>query len=259
MQRRLLLTLLAAAFAPLARAQAGKKIRIAVEGAYPPFSELGPDGRITGFDVDIALALCAQMGADCQLVQQNWDGMIPGLNARKFDAVLSSMSITDERKKSVNFTNRYYSTPARLVARAGTALQPTPEGMKGKRIGVQRSTSHDRFATAYFTQSEVVRYAGQDEVFLDLAAGRLDACLCDSVAADFGFLRRPAGKGFAFVGPLFTDSAFFGYGAGIAVRKADTELQARFNAAIAAIRANGTYKKVQDKYFAFDVYGTDKP
>ena len=265
--RRHFLPLLALAATPAtvaglplaARAQAGgKKLRIAVEGAYPPFSELGPDGQITGFDVDIARALCAQMGVECQLVQQAWDGMIPGLNARKFDAVLSSMSITDERRKSVNFSNRYYSTPARLVARAGSTLDGSPAKMKGKRVGVQRSTSHDRYASEQFAGAEVVRYTGQDEVFLDLAAGRLDATLCDSVAADVGFLKRPAGKGFAFTGPLFNDSKYFGYGAGIALRKADVELQQRFNTAIAAIRGNGTYKKIQDKYFSFDVYGTDK-
>jgi arginine/ornithine transport system substrate-binding protein len=262
--RRLFLTLLAAttAVAALPRlglAQAGaKKLRIAIEGAYPPFSEVGPDGKLSGFDVDIAQALCTQMGVECQLVQQAWDGMIPGLNARKFDAVLSSMSITDERRKSVNFTNRYYSTPARLVARAGSTLDGSPAKMKGKRVGVQRSTSHDRYASEQFAGAEVVRYTGQDEVFLDLAAGRLDATLCDSVAADVGFLKRPAGKGFAFTGPLFTDDKYFGYGAGIALRKADVELQQRLNAAITALRANGRYKAIQDKYFGFDVYGTDK-
>ena len=241
-----------------AQAPAWKKIRIAVEGAYPPFSEVGPDGRIKGFDIDIANALCAQLKAECPLVQQEFDGMIPALNARKFDAVIASMSITEERKKSVNFTDKYYSTPARLVARSDAKLTPTAAGMKGRKIGVQRSTIHDRFATDTFKDSEIVRYAKQDEVFLDLAAGRVDAALLDSIAADEGFLKRPAGKGFGFFGPAYNDPVYFGVGAGIAVRKADTDLQARLNAAIAAIRADGTYKKIQDKYFAFDVYGDAK-
>jgi arginine/ornithine transport system substrate-binding protein len=252
---------LAATIAPTtasAQAPDWKKVRIGVEGAYPPFSEVGPDGKLKGFDIDIALALCAQIKAECTLVQQEWDGMIPALQSRKFDAIIASMAITDERKKVVNFTDKYMNTPARLVARADAKLEATPAGLKGKRIGVQRTTSHDRFATETFKDSEIVRYAKQDEAYLDLAAGRVDVLLADSVAMDGGFLKRPQGKGFAFFGPPFNDAKFFGYGAGIAVRKADTDLQAKFNAAIPAIRANGTYKKLQDKYFDFDVYSDTK-
>ncbi len=123
---------------------------------------------------------------------------------------------------------------------------------------MQRSTIHDRFVTETFKDSEIVRYAKQDEAYLDLAAGRVDVLMADSVAVDGGFLKKPQGKGFAFFGPSFNDPKYFGYGAGIAVRKADTELQARFNAAIPAIRANGTYKRIQDRYFDFDVYSETK-
>lgn len=235
-----------------------KKVRIGVEGAYPPFSEVGTDGKLKGFDIDMALALCAQMKAECTLVPQEWDGMIPALQARKFDAIIASMAITEERKKSVNFTNKYYNTPARMLAKQGAKFEASPAGMKGKKIGVQRTTSHDRYATQYFKDSEIVRYGKQDEMMLDLAAGRVDAVLCDSVAADYGFLRTPAGKGFGFIGPIFDDEKIFGTGSGIALRKSDTDLQAKFNAAIAGIRANGTYKKIQDKYFDFDVYGEDR-
>lgn len=252
-----LLALVAVALAtalPAAAADA-KKLRIAVEGAYPPFSEVTPSGQLKGFDIDIANALCAQMKVECTLVQQEFDGMIPALQARKFDAIVASMSITPERQKVVAFTDRYYQTPARLVAKTGGPFGATPEGWKGRRIGVQRSTIHDRFATATFKGAEIVRYTKQDEVFLDLAAGRIDATLQDSVAADVGFLKTPKGKGFGFIGPFYDDEAFFGVGAGIALRKADTELQARLNAAIQAIRADGSYKKIQDKYFDFDVYG----
>lgn len=231
------------------------KVRIGVEGAYPPFSEVGPDGKIKGFDIDIAFALCAQMKAQCTLVQQDFDGMIPALQARKIDAVIASMSITPERQQVVNFSDKYYSTPARIVAKTSAKLQITPEGLKGKKIGVQRSTIHDRFATDMFKTAEIVRYTKQDEVFLDLAAGRLDATLADSVAADYGFLKTPAGKDFGFVGPSYTEPKYFGIGAGVAVRKSDTDLQAKFNEALKAIRANGTYKKIEAKYFNFDVYG----
>jgi len=259
MNRRSLLGLmaLAAALAVPAEAKDWTKIRIGVEGAYPPFSEVGPDGKLKGFDIDIANALCAQMKAECTLVQQDFDGMIPALQARKFDAVIASMSITPERQKQVNFSDKYYHTPARLVIKAGTKVEPLPEGLKGKKVGVQRATIHDRFATDTFKGAEIVRYTKQDEVFLDLAAGRIDATLVDSVAADVGFLKTPAGKGFQFVGPTYTEPKYFGVGAGIAMRKTDTDLQKKFNEAIAAIRANGTYKKIQDRYFDFDVYGGD--
>lgn len=121
----------------------GKKLRIAVEGAYPPFSEVTPSGQLKGFDIDIANALCAQMKTECTLVQQDFDGMIPALQARKFDAIVASMSITPERQKVVAFTERYYQTPARLVAKNGSKLELTPEGLKGRKIGVQRSTIHE--------------------------------------------------------------------------------------------------------------------
>ena len=248
------LSLLAAAGAH-AQSPGWSKIRVGVEGAYPPFSEVGTDGKLKGFDIDIANALCAHLKAECVLVPQEWDGMIPALQARKFDAIVASMAITEERKKAVNFTDKYYNTPAWLVGKVGTPPDQSAAAWKGKRIGVQRTTTHDRYVTQYFKGSEIVRYAKQDEVFLDLAAGRIDAMLCDSIAADQGFIKKPMGKGFAPIGPAIDDPAIFGTGSGIAVRKADTDLQKKLNEAIAGIRANGAYKKIQDKYFDFDVYG----
>ena len=236
-------------------AQETKKIKIGVEGAYPPFSQIGTDGKLKGFDIDIANALCEQMKAQCTLVQQEFDGMIPSLQAKKIDAVIASMSSTDERKKVVAFSDKYYHTPARFVARKSLALAATQAGLKGKRIGVQRTTVHDRFATDTFKESEIVRYAKQDDVFLDLMAGRLDAVLVDHVAASLGFLPLPAAKDFAFFGPDYIEPKYFGYGAGVALRKTDTALRDDFNAAIKAIRANGVYKKINDKYFSFDIYG----
>ena len=251
----LLATLWLAAAAAPAQAPDWKKLRIGVEGAYPPFSEVGPDGKLKGFDIDIAMALCAEMKAECTLVAQEWDGIIPALQSRKFDAIIASMAITEERLKVVNFSAKYYNTPSRLVAKAGAKLDASAAGLKGKRIGVQRSTIQDRFATATFAGAEVVRYAKADEVYLDLAAGRIDAVLGDVLAVQFGFLNTPQGKGFAFFGPGYDDPKIFGTGSGIAVRKADAALQAKFNAAITAISANGVYKKVNDKYFDFDVFG----
>ena len=259
MRRRHLISLAAVAVSMTlsvsALAKDWTKIRIGVEGAYPPFSQVGPDGKLTGFDIDTANALCEQMKAQCTLVQQDFDGMIPALQARKFDAVIASMSITEERKKSVNFSDKYYKTPNRFIAKKGSTLQVTPEGLKGKRIGVQRSSVNDRFVSDVFKHAEIVRYNKQDEIYLDLASRRLDGTVVDAVAADAGFLKKPQGKDFAFIGPAFVDPKYFGEGVGIAMRKSDADLQKQFNAAIAAIRANGTYKKIQDKYFDFDIYG----
>ncbi len=245
---------LAICVAPLAWAQ-GTTLKIGVEGAYPPFSEIGTDGKLKGFDIDIANALCERMKVTCTLVQAEFDALIPSLRAKKIDAIVASMSITPERRKSVDFSDKYYQTPARMVARADRKIEVSAAGMKGKKIGVQRTTIHDRFATLTFKQSEIVRYAKQDEVFLDLASGRVDATLVDTVAADVAFLKTPAGKGYAFVGPVYTDPAFFGDGAGIAVRKGDEALRGKLNASLAAMLADGGYKKIAARYFDFDVYG----
>jgi arginine/ornithine transport system substrate-binding protein len=231
------------------------KLRVGVEGAYPPFSQVAPDGSLKGFDIDIAKALCVQMEAECSLVQQDFDGMIPALQSRKFDMIVASMSITEERKKSVAFSDKYYKTPNRLVARKGANLTVTPAGLKGRKIGVQRATVNDRYATDVFKGASIVRYGKQDEAFLDLASGRLDLVMVDAVAATAGFLRMPQGKDFEFVGPAFVDPKYFGDGVGVAMRKGDTALQGKVNAAIKAIRANGTYQRLQDTYFDFDIYG----
>ncbi|GAP35918.1 ABC transporter substrate-binding protein [Piscinibacter sakaiensis] len=231
-----------------------KPLRIGIEGAYPPFSSVAPDGTVRGFDIDIADAVCAELRRACTKLTLDFDGMIPALQARKIDLVVASMAISPERLKVVDFSDKYYNTPARFVARRDAGLQPTPQGLAGRTIGVQRGTVHERYAAARFTASRIVRYAKQDEVFLDLAAGRLDGTLCDSVAADQGFLKTPAGRAHAFVGPAFDDPAFFGSGAGIAMRKGDP-LREAVNAALRTLRANGSYQRLQARYFDFDIYG----
>lgn len=236
---------------------AEKPLRIGIEAAYPPFAYKEASGEIAGFDVDIGNALCAEMKVECQWVEQEFDGLIPSLKVKKVDAILSSMTITEERRKSVDFTNKYYYSPARLVMKEGSEVAEDFRNLKGKRIGVQRSTTTDRFASKVLAEQgvEVVRYSSQNEIYLDLISGRLDGTLADAIPVDEGFLKTDSGKGFAFVGPNFTDPKFFGEGAGIAVRKGDSELLGKFNAAIQALRANGEYQKIQGKYFSFDIYG----
>lgn len=253
----LFVALLAMAFtATITMAKDWKKIRIGVEAAYPPFSWIEPDGTLTGFDIDIAKALGEAMGAEVVLVAQDWDGMIPALLAKKYDCIIASMSATDERKKKVAFSNKYYQTPAKFVAKKGTMTEITKETMKGKRVGVQRATIHDRYLTDNYGDTvEIKRYATQDEAYLDLTAGRVDMLIADSIALSDGFLKKPEGQNYEFVGPDMTDPKWFGEGAAVALRKGDVELIEKFNKAIETIRANGTYKKIQDKYFDFNIYG----
>ena len=234
-----------------------KPLKIGIEAAYPPFASKAPDGSIVGFDYDIGNALCKQMDVKCTWVEQEFDGLIPALKVRKIDAILSSMSITDDRKKSVDFTNKYYATPARLVMKAGTTVSDDMSELKGKKIGVQRGTIHDRYANEVLKPLgvEVMPYGSQNEIYLDVAAGRLDGTLADATLLQDGFLNTDAGKGYAFVGPSVNDPKYFGDGIGIAVRKGDKANVDRINAAIEGIRANGEYKKIQDKYFDFDIYG----
>jgi arginine/ornithine transport system substrate-binding protein len=258
--KRLLSTLVIAATVALSAAAVDakewKKVRIGVEGAYPPFSYVDPDGKLAGFDIEIANALCAQMGAECTLVQQDWDGIIPALLARKYDAIIASMSITEERKKKVAFTGKYYNTPAKFARKKGSGIEISKAGLKGKTVAVQRATTHDNFITGEFGSAvDIKRYATQDEAYLDAVSGRVDLLLADSVAMDDGFLKTDKGKDWEFVGPDYSDPKYFGEGAGIAVRKQDKDLVAKLNKAIKDIRANGTYDAIAKKYFDFDVYG----
>lgn len=230
-------------------------MNICVEGAYPPFSEVTADGSIVGFDIDIANALCAQIGESCAMVKVDWDGIIPALLEKKCDAIVASMSITDERKQVIDFTKKYYQTPARFVAPADSTLVFTPEGLAGKVIGVQRGTIHQNFMEGEFPQATLQLYGTQDEMTLDLTAGRVDAVMADSVTLDEGFLQTDAGKGYAFFGEPYSIPKYHGPGAGIGVRKEDTALRDKLSAAIDAIRADGEYDAIQKKYFAYDIYG----
>lgn len=233
-----------------------KKIRIGVEGAYPPFSSITSDGKLVGFDIDIAKALCQEMGAECVMVKQDWDGILPALLARKYDAIIASMSITAERKKKVAFTNPYYFSLVRFVRKKGSGIEITPESMKGKTVGVQRASTWDNFITGEFAGTvKIKRYATQDEAYMDAVAGRVDLLLANTIAVDEGFLKTDKGKDFEFVGLTYTDPKYFGEGVGIACRKKDKDLVDKFNKALAAIIKNGTYKKINDKYFDFNLLG----
>lgn len=241
------------AFASSAMAQEVVRIGTTPE-SYPPFTWVDAQGKLNGFEIEIGEALCAQMQVKCEWVLQSWDGIIPALQEKKFDAIIASMSITDERKQVVDFSDKYYDSPAIFVGRKDEAIEISPAGLEGKTVGVQVSTIHANYVEAKYKGIVTIKtYDTQENANLDLIAGRVDLLLADSVALTDGFLKSPEGADFEVKGKPFTDP-LMGAGSGIAVRKGDP-LGARFSAAIKAIRANGLYKTINDKYFTFDIYG----
>lgn len=247
------LTIVSALFIIIAMfgtAVAADKIRIATEGAYPPFNMKNASGELIGFDVDIAKALCAQMGAECKIVAQDWDGIIPGLLAKKYDAIIASMSITEERLRKVSFTKRYYSNYLRFIAPKNSGLTATQAGLKGKRLGAQRATiAAQHLEDNYRKNAKIMVYDTQEAAYLDLKAGRIDALLTDIYPA-FDWLQQPGNDKYEFIG----DSIDIDDKIGIAIRKGDKALADKFNKALDDILKNGTYKKINAKYFPFDIY-----
>ena len=208
--------------------------------------------------MDIANALCEQIKRKCEFVEQVWDSMIPGLNAKKYDVIISSMSATDERKKEIDFTDKYYQTPSRIVLKKGTKFTDLAS-LKGKKIGVLKGSTREKYAMDNLKPVGVVvnSYEAQDQVYLDIKSGRLDGTVADFLEVTGGFLSKPEGAKYEFVGPVLSDVKYFA-GAAVALRQGEDKLKGELNEAIKTIRANGTYKTLNDKYFAkysIDVYG----
>ncbi len=250
------LAISAIAFASTVFAQ-GKDLKVAIDPTYEPFTFKTADGKPTGFDVDIASALCEQIKRKCVFVEQVWDSMIPGLQAKKYDVIISSMSITEDRKKAVDFTNKYYNTPSKIVVKNDIKFSGVAS-LKGKKIGVLKGSTQEKYAMGELKTAGVVvtPYEAQDQVYLDIKSGRLDGTVADVLEVTGGFLSKPEGKDYGVVGPELFIPKYFGEGAGIALRKGEAALKTELNGAIKAIRDNGTYKKINDKYFKMDVYGT---
>lgn len=249
MKIRTLLSMLALALAVTVSAHAADTIRIATEGAYPPFNYIDSSGNVKGFDVDIAHALCEQMNADCKLVTQDWDGIIPGLINGKYDAIIASMSITEERKRAVTFSEPYYSNKLQFIAPKSSDFDPTGD-LSGKTIGAQRATIAAQWLKDNLGDSVKIKlYDTQENAFLDLSSGRLDGILADKYVS-YDWLQSDAGADYEFKG----DPVYSGDKIAIAVRKGNQKLADRFSKAIKAIRENGTYQKINAKYFPFDIY-----
>lgn len=224
-------------------------IRIAIDGSYAPFAVTDASGELKGFDVDIARALCKDMKADCQLVSQNWDGMIPGLRVRKYDAILSSMSITEERAKVVDFSQRYYSNVLAFIGARDSNFTLTDKGLKGLSIGAYRSTVSSQYLEDNYAESvDIKLYDTQELAYIDLKAQRIDLLVSDKFPA-WSWLNSADGKGFEFKG----EDIDINDKVAIAVRK-NSPLKARFSQAIDNIRANGIYQQINARYFPFSIY-----
>jgi len=231
-----------------ANALAVDKYKVGIEGAYPPFNNKNASGQVVGFDYDIAMALCAKMKAECEVVTSDWDGIIPALNAKKYDFIVSSMSITDDRKQAVDFTDPYYSNKQQFVAKKGVDFKTDIESLKSKKLGTQRSTQ----AATWLEDNvggDIALYDTQENAYLDLSSGRVDALLADKYAI-YGWLKDdPAGKDYEFKGnPINEDDKV-----GIALRKGESDLRTKLNLALKEIKEDGTYKKINDKYFPFSI------
>lgn len=249
-------SILALAFTALTAlsAEAADKLIIGTEGAYPPFNFVSADGKVGGFDVEIGLALCEEMKVECEVVTQDWDGIIPALQGKKFDFMIASMFITPERAEKVAFTKSYYKAPMTHIAQKGANITDfSNEGLKGKVIGAQSGTTQAEYAAATYPDLEVKLYPTQDEVNMDMINGRLDVQIGDMLPM-MDWLSKDGAKCCELVGAPIADPKFIGEGAGIAVRKEDTDLLAKLNAAIDAIRASGKYAEINKKYFPIDIY-----
>jgi len=269
------LSIALAAGGALAQGKKWETVKIATEGAYEPWNFTGPGGKLEGFEIDLANELCTRMKVKCEIVAQDWDGIIPALQAKKYDAIMAGMSITEERKQTIDFSNPYAAGPngflvpkdSPLAQMPGTgqafSLSTQPEAaekaiaaikplLKDKTIGVQTSTIHSNFADKYLKDvAEIREYKTTEQHDLDLAAGRIDAVLADATAIN-GTLRKPEFKDFVLVGPSIT-GGLLGPGVGAGLRKEDTDLKAMFNEAIAAAIADGTVKKLSEKWFKIDI------
>jgi len=237
----------------LPTAQAEVKVGISAE-PYPPFAEQSADGQWIGWELEIIDAVCTAMAEDCTIVPVAWDGIIPALLAKKMDLIMASLSITEERQKTIDFSNKYYNTPAIIVADKSSDIDGTPESLKGKIVGVQVSTTHSNYADKHYGDfAEIKYYAQFDEHNQDLVSGRIDAVIADSIALQ-PFLTSDSGACCEAKQEL-NDETVFGPGVGAGMRKGESELAAKVNAAIQQIREDGTYDTISNKYFDFDIFG----
>lgn len=233
-----------------------KTIKVATEGAFPPWNYVDANGKLAGWDIEITAALCKAIGADCPVAAQAWDGIIPGLQAGKFDAIIAQMSMTPKRMEQVDFTIKYKESSSRFVAKKGAITEVTPEALKSKTIGVQRGAAQRTWLEEQ-GYANIRHYETTQAVELDLIAGRIDLLIQNTATSSLVFFKRPESKDFEFVGPEFKGGTL-GAGQAIAIRKGDNTLRECFNTAIRAIRKSGEYDAISAKYVPFKLLTEDQ-
>lgn len=228
-------------------------IRIAVEGAYPPFNFIDANNELQGFEVDLLKSLCDAMKATCELVPHAWEGIIKGLLNREYDAIMSSLEITERRQKRIAFSDPYYRIPAVFIGSKETAPgDVTPAAMAGKKIGTIERTDHETYLKTFYKESEIVLFAKAEEANLDLLVGRIDAVFADELLLS-KFLESREGACCHILGDAPAEPAYKREAYGIGLRKEDAGLREQFNRAIAQVKADGTYDRIRAKYFSFDI------
>ena len=260
MRRRLLFAIVlvfAAALVQPAFAQA-QRLRVAVDGQYPPYSTVDKKGRYAGFDIDMADEICKRIKMKCTKVPLSWDEMVDSVRNHKADIAVASVSITNARRqRGVAFSERYYHTPSMFMRRKGDdTVAGVWKDLRGKTIGVQGNTTQDQFVTSTFvTIATITRFTTLPEMIKALAAKKVDVILADAWALDRnGMHGKSAGK-LEFTGPEYNDPKWFGEGMGVVLPADDPSLKTKIDDAIGTMREDGTYTKIASKYFSFDPYG----
>lgn len=234
------------------QAESGAPLRLATDVPYQPFEYALPDGTLAGFDIELGNAVCAYLERECEWVVQGWDGLIPGLQARKYDAIMSAMTISEVRRRQVLFSDTYFQMPSVWVAHQGSDIDITdPESLEGKVVGVQTATLQDNYVTDLHGDTvEVRRYASWADVVTDMRTQRLDLAFMEYPTAQSFVDIDEASGDFQRLGDLVREPArYFSQGVGVAFRKRDRELAEDFNEAFTALKEDGTYAAIVDKYF----------
>ena len=226
-----------------------KELRFGVDPSYAPFESKAADGSLVGFDIDLGNAICAELKVKCKWVESDFDGMVPGLKANKFDGVISSMTVTPTREKVIDFSNELFSGPTSLVYKKGSGLSADTASLKGKTVGYEQGTIQEAYAKAVLDKAGVKTqaYANQDQVYADLISGRLDASVQDMLQAELGFLKSPQGAGYEISAAI--DDPLLPSKTAVGINKGNQALQTLLNKGIKALHDDGTYAKIQQKHF----------
>lgn len=251
MKKMKIALLLGCALASFSTLAEGTAFKFGLEAQYPPFESKSASGELQGFDIDVGNAVCAAAKLKCEWFDTAFDGLIPALQGRKFDAINSAMNVTEKRRQAIDFTDVIYRVPSQLIAKKSSGLLPTVESLKGKHVGVLQGSIQESYAQAHWAPKgvDVVSYQDQNQVYLDLSSGRLDGTLVLAPAGQTGFLDRPDGKDFAFAGDAVRDDKILGSGIAFGLRKGDTANKQKLDAAIAKIKQEGVIQQLSKKYF----------